>query len=210
MPLSEGYRYCLTCVDRFSRWPEAIPIRDQEASTVARAFYSNWIARFGIPLRLTSDHGRQFESRIFSQLNQLLGTSHYKTTAYHPKANGMVERFHRQLKAAIRCHSSERWTEILPTVMLGIRAAWKGDLQATVAEMVYGEALRLPGPMLHVTPTSYYGERNFMNDLRNHMQKICPTNGTRHGQKITFVFKDLMTAESVFVRWPKETSAESI
>ncbi|XP_026476285.1 uncharacterized protein LOC113381831 [Ctenocephalides felis] len=69
--------------------------------------------------------------------------------------------------------------------MLGICAAWKGDLQATVAEMVYGEALRLPGPMLHVTPTSYYGERNFMNDLRNHMQKICPTNGTRHGQKIT-------------------------
>ena len=55
----------------------------------------------------------------------------------------MVERFHRQLKTAIKCHNSNRWTEILPTVMLAIRAAWKEDFQATVAEMLYGEPHRI-------------------------------------------------------------------
>lgn len=58
MPSSEGCRYCLTCVDRFSCCPEAIPMEDQEAATVARAFYTHWIARFGTPLIITSDQGR--------------------------------------------------------------------------------------------------------------------------------------------------------
>ena len=60
LPVSEGYRYCLTCVDRFTRWPEAIPLCDQEAATVARAFFEGWICRFGTPLRVTTDQGRQF------------------------------------------------------------------------------------------------------------------------------------------------------
>jgi len=91
MPSSEGYRYCLTCVDRFSRWPEVIPLVDQEAVTVARAFYEGWIARFGTPLRVTTDQGRQFESQLFRQLSALYGVAYLKTTAYLPAANGMIE-----------------------------------------------------------------------------------------------------------------------
>jgi len=58
MPSSEGKRYCLTCVDRFTHWPETFPIEDQEAATVARAFYEGWICRFGTSLRVTTDQGR--------------------------------------------------------------------------------------------------------------------------------------------------------
>lgn len=87
LPVSEGCRYCLTCVDRFTRWPEAFPIRDQEASTVARAFYDGWISRFGTPLRVTTDQGRQFESHLFKALSELTGATHWRTTAYHPAAN---------------------------------------------------------------------------------------------------------------------------
>jgi hypothetical protein len=63
-------------------------------------------------------------------------------------ANGVVERFHRALKAAIMCHADQQWTEALPLVLLGIRTAFKEDLQASVAELVYGEPLRLPGELL--------------------------------------------------------------
>ncbi|XP_063913258.1 uncharacterized protein LOC135129920 [Zophobas morio] len=100
MPLSEGCRYCLTTVDRHTRCPEAVPISDQEAAAVAQAFYGTWIARFGTPLRVTTDQGRQFESYLFKQLNCLLGTTHLRTTAYHHSANRMIERLHRQLKAS--------------------------------------------------------------------------------------------------------------
>jgi cleavage and polyadenylation specificity factor subunit 1 len=91
-------------------------LEDQEAATVARAFYTHWIARFGTPLRITTDQGRQFESCFFKQLNNLTGTNHLRTTAYHPSENGMVERSHRQLKAAIKCHQNNQWTETFPTV----------------------------------------------------------------------------------------------
>lgn len=45
------YRYLLTAVDRYTRWPEAYPLEDVEAATVARAFLNGWIARFGVHLR---------------------------------------------------------------------------------------------------------------------------------------------------------------
>lgn len=121
---SKGYR-CLTCIDRFSRWPEVIPLMDQEAATFARAFYEGWIARFGTPLRITTDQGRQFESQLFKQLSALYGVAHLRTTTYHPAANGMIERLHRQLKVAIKCRESDQWTKVLPTVLLGSRAAEK-------------------------------------------------------------------------------------
>ncbi|XP_071575188.1 uncharacterized protein [Temnothorax nylanderi] len=63
-------------------------------------------------------------------------------------ANGMVERFHRQMKAAIKCHETTDWTEVLPIVLMEIRAAWKEDLDATPAELVFGEPIRLPGQFL--------------------------------------------------------------
>ena len=200
LPPSEGQRYCLTCVDRFSRWPEAFPMPDQEAETVARTFYAGWICRFGTPLRVTTDQGRQFESHLFQSLSRLAGVTHLRTTAYHPQANGMVERLHRQLKAAVRCHQNEQWTRILPTVLLGIRAAWKEDLKATAADLVYGESLRLPGEFLAASNRSETDAAHFIVELRQHLQQLRPTDGARHGFPPTFIFKDLATTEFVFIR----------
>ncbi|XP_023711055.1 uncharacterized protein LOC111866385 [Cryptotermes secundus] len=54
-----------------------------------------------------------------------------RTTAHQPAANGLVERFHRTLKAAIMFHADQQWTEALPLVLVGIRTAFKEDLQAS-------------------------------------------------------------------------------
>ncbi|KAL0809250.1 hypothetical protein ABMA28_011469 [Loxostege sticticalis] len=145
LPPSREYRYCLTVVDRFTRWAEAIPIIDITAESVVNAFLLGWVARFGCPTDVVTDRGRQFESATFQQLSKTLGFKHRRTTAYNPQCNGLVERFHRQLKAAIMCHDDSSWSEALPFVLLGIRSSFKEDLQTSSAELVYGEPLSLPG-----------------------------------------------------------------
>ena len=200
MPSCEGYRYCLTIIDRFTRWPEAIPLADIEATTVAEAFYSGWVARFGAPLKLTTDRGTQFKSVLFKQLSTLTGAVLCHTTAYHPAANGMVERAHRQLKSAIKCHETAKWTKALPSVLLGMRCAWREDLETTSAELVYGESLRLPGEFLAEPAATTQPSTGLVQDLRQYFQALRPHPPKRHGKKRTFEFQDLRAAKYVFVR----------
>ncbi len=122
LTLSHGKRYLLACVDRYTRWPVAIPIPDITAEAVVDAFLLHWVARFGVLRYITTDRGQQFKSSIFRGLCEFLGCSRLRTTAYHPAANGLVERFHRHLKGALHAQPNpDRWVENLPLVLLGCR-----------------------------------------------------------------------------------------
>jgi cleavage and polyadenylation specificity factor subunit 1 len=128
-------------VDRYTGWPEAIPIHDSTADTVARALLMGWTSRCDCPQTITTDSERPFESQLFHTLAKLCEMQLPRTTAYHPAANGLVERFHQMLKATITCHTEQKWKEALPLVLLGIRTAFYADLQASVTRLVYGEPL---------------------------------------------------------------------
>ena len=204
LPPSNGFNYLLTCIDRFTRWPEAIPLVEVDitAESVARAFIGGWIARFGVPSTVTTDRGRQFESALWHQLMQLLGCKRLRTTSYHPIANGLIERFHRHLKASLKAyHNPIHWTDSLPMVLLGVRTQLKEDLQCTTAELVYGTTLRLPGEFFDVNkmdatsdPASYVTR---LKQVMRHL-KASPV----HQQKLTntYVSPDLQSCTHVFVR----------
>ncbi|XP_077522977.1 uncharacterized protein LOC144133714 [Amblyomma americanum] len=108
-PPAEPYRYYLAAIDRYTRWPNAWPLEGIITEDVASAFFAGWIARFGHPRRVTTDQGRQFELCLLKLLGQTIGFKSSRTTSYHPGANGMIELFHREFKAAIMCHPDSTW-----------------------------------------------------------------------------------------------------
>ncbi|GFS80479.1 retrovirus-related Pol polyprotein from transposon 412 [Trichonephila clavipes] len=71
-------------MDYFTKWPEVYPIPDQEAPTVAEAVVQHWISRYGVPLQLHSDQGRNFVSVVLKGVCELLGIDKTKTTPLHP------------------------------------------------------------------------------------------------------------------------------
>ncbi|GFX21415.1 uncharacterized protein K02A2.6 [Trichonephila clavipes] len=87
-PPSDGFTFLLTCIDRYTRWPEVFPVSDISAEAVAKSFIANWISRFGVPAIITTDQGGQFQSRLLYSLKQMFGIQRIRTTPYHPSSNG--------------------------------------------------------------------------------------------------------------------------
>ncbi|XP_011058751.1 PREDICTED: uncharacterized protein LOC105148627 [Acromyrmex echinatior] len=165
LPESDGYRYCVTMIDRFSRWPVAIPLKDIEAITVAHAFYDNWVANFGAS-------------------KTLIGCQRIRITAYHPASNGMIEQWHRSLKSAIMCHANEGWSRVLSTVLLGLRTHVRLDTGASPAEFVYGTTLRVPGEF--ILPDDFTPNPQ-IEEFREHMRKVKPISIEHKHKKRAFI-----------------------
>ncbi|XP_003367811.1 putative integrase core domain protein [Trichinella spiralis] len=200
LPPSRGFSYLLTVIDRFTRWPEVVPLTNTSADTVCRAFLSTWVARFGIPSIVTTDQSRQFQSALWRELTTALGIKLAPASAYHPQTNGMVERFNRHLKTALAAHAnhSHRWIDALLLVLLGIRSSVKEDLRHAPAELVYGSPLRLPG--VFFTKTLPSSAAALSDHLRILFDSIRPTPSRVAWSRKWFVPKELKDCTHVFVR----------
>lgn len=201
LPYSDGNIYILTVIDRFSRWIEAFPLPDQTAATVAKTLVSQYVSRFGCPERITTDQGTQFESQLMNEVYNLLGITRKRTTAYHPQSNGLVERIHRQLKAALRCVGKiPDWSNCLPLVLLGIRTTYREDLKCSPAEMLYGQNLTVPGELLFPTTLNEDKVSEFVSKLREHFSNVrsVPTRAAPNDK--IFIPADLETCLHVFIR----------
>ncbi|KAK3875588.1 hypothetical protein Pcinc_019547 [Petrolisthes cinctipes] len=200
LPQSRGVTHLLTIVDRFTRWPEAIPLSDTTTTTCARALVSNWIARFGVPTHIYSDRGAQFTSGLWSAMAQLLGCNLHFTTSYHPQANGIVERFHRHMKTALKARlNGPDWMDELPWVLLGIRTAPKEDLATSSAELVYGAPLILPGDFI-ATSDKPDAPATVLSRLREKVGTLAPVPTTRHCVSPRYVPPALQNSNYVFLR----------
>ena len=132
---------------------------------------------------------------------KLLGSKRIRTTAYHPIANGLVERFHRQLKTALRAQPDvANWVDHLPMVLLGIRTTLKEDLPCTAAELVYGATLRLRGEFFDNSSSNDLDPVSYVARLKAIMQNLRATPPRHHSRHKAYFSKDLAHCTHVFVR----------
>ncbi|VDL94946.1 unnamed protein product [Schistocephalus solidus] len=174
LPLSNRCFYLLTSVDSFNWWLEASPLSDVAAPTVEKAFLNHPVAIF-----LPHTYSRLILipslDLIFTGLF-FLDCTRIRTVAYHPTANGIVERLHRQLKTSLHAiDDTENWTDHLPLVLLGICSALKLDLDCSTAELVFGATVRLPGEMISPSPRGVVEDpTNLLHRFRQFMRTLFP------------------------------------
>uniref|UniRef100_A0ABD2W6E1 Integrase catalytic domain-containing protein n=1 Tax=Trichogramma kaykai TaxID=54128 RepID=A0ABD2W6E1_9HYME len=141
LPEVDGYSHLLTVIDRFSFWPEAIPLRDISAASVAFALFRYWVSSFGTPSTITSGQSQQFESPFFTEFTETLGAQLLVTTE-----DGPIERWHRYIIAALMCRGeSENWLQALPMILLGLRTRIFPGSDVSPSEVVFGRTLKISG-----------------------------------------------------------------
>ena len=146
---SRGNKWILVLTDHFSRWQDALPIADATAETVAEALETRVFSYMGLPKRLHSDRGTQFESELMQELCDFWGVEKTHTTPYHPQSNGVVERGNRTLGDALRClllekgHGQSNWDLMLPQILRTFRATPNATGESA-NYIMFGRELKLP------------------------------------------------------------------
>ncbi|GFS69774.1 hypothetical protein TNCV_3006601 [Trichonephila clavipes] len=137
----DGNNHILVGMDYFTKWPEAYPIPEQEASTVAEVLVQHWISRFGVPLQLHSDQGRNFDSAVCKRLCEILAIDKIRTTALYPQSDGMVERFNRTILNSLSLlvsSNQQDWGRKLPFCLLAYRSSFHETTGYSPSQMLFG------------------------------------------------------------------------
>lgn len=96
-PSSAGHQYLLAATDYFSKWAEAIAVKDFKNTTVSEFIRTQIIYRFGIPDSIISDNGQPFRSSPLYRLYAKYNIKPNLSSRYYAAANGLAEAFNKTL-----------------------------------------------------------------------------------------------------------------
>ena len=79
-----GNRHLLVLTDRYSKLTRTVQLKRTTAETVAQAFISHLVFVYGAPVKLLSDNGGQFNSRVLLAVCKILSIESVFIMPYHP------------------------------------------------------------------------------------------------------------------------------
>ncbi len=174
-PASDGRENVLVLTDVFSKYTQAIPTKDQRASTAAEVLVKHWFNLFGPPNRIHSDQGRNFESSLIQQLCKLYNIQKSRTTPYHPQGNGQCERFNRTLHDLLRTLSPDqkrRWPRYLSQLVYAYNTTVHQSTGRTPYYLMFGREPRLPIDFVLGVEAEEEGESSVEEWVREHQELL--------------------------------------
>lgn len=146
-PDSRGVSNVLVITDHFTRYAQAFPTQNQKALTVAKVLVEKFFVHYGLPSRIHSDQGRDFESRLIKELLKILGIHKSRTTPYHPQGDPQPERFNRTLLSMLATLNQEKkrqWSQHVAHLVHAYNSTKSDATGFSPYFLMFGREAKLP------------------------------------------------------------------
>jgi transposase InsO family protein len=140
--------------DAFTKYVEVAAVPNQKAKDCAARIANDFISRWGALLRIHSDQGAIFDSRIFQELCQLLSIRKNRTSPRNARCNGQTERYNRTLFKMIRAYLTEKqgdWDLYLGCLAGAYRSTLNESTHFIPNVLSLGREIRLPADIVYET-----------------------------------------------------------
>jgi transposase InsO family protein len=144
----------LVAVDKFTKWIEAVPVRNQTAKTAVK-FFEGITCRFGMPHSIITDNGSNFDSKEFRKFCDDGNIKLKFASVAHPQTNGQVERINGLICDGIKKRltgAAGAWVEELPSVLWSLRTTPNRSTKYTPFFLVHGAEAVLPADVRFEAP----------------------------------------------------------
>ena len=146
LPEVDGFKHLVVCIDYFSKWSEAKPVKDKLACTIASFLYEV-ICRHGCMKIQINDQGREFVNQVSSELHAMTGVTQRVTSAYHPQSNGLCERQNRSIKDSlikVLDEKAEQWPYVIDGILFAHRVSVHTSTKYSPFYLLYNRHPTLP------------------------------------------------------------------
>lgn len=175
-PDSRGISNVLVVTDHYTRYAQAFPAKNQKALTV-EILVEKYFVHYGLPVRIHSDQGRDFESRLIRELLTTLGIRKSRTTPYHPQGDPQPERFNRTLLSMLATLGQEKkrsWSQHVASLMHAYNSTKSDATGYSPYYLMFGREARLPVDLFFETSKDGTEERNhfqYVESLKRDLQR---------------------------------------
>ena len=156
-----GKKYILCITDAFTKYVELVAINNKEASTVAEAIFEKWFCRYGIPMEIVTNGGKEFCAKVSNEVIKRMGATHLKTAPYHPQCNSQAEVANKTMANYLSKYGDQMtldWELYIAPLMFVYNTSFHHSIQNTPHFLTYVIQARQPAFFQEDLNQKFYGE----------------------------------------------------